>query len=233
MRNALDGSVANPGGEIKKQPRDLSDPKSTKIVFGSSSEKFALLGGSQLQFWKAGSKVRPLPSTNLKPLQWRMVDRADLSSDLRRLAGPVLGGPEIRVWDLVENKEICMLAGHQSIREIGFSPCDKWIFSSSDIGNKGNCIWDANNGKLLAKLDYPVYLSDFAISPDGTWLASAATLENSHEVVVWELPSGKKLLTLKLAAHPFTVAFSRQGDRLAAATKGACYVWALEKAGKK
>jgi WD40 repeat protein len=225
-------------GEDRDQPfRDPLEKKLAKIVFGTDPERFARMAASTVEMWRPGpfSSSRTIlkgarafsPKKSDLP-KWRDLEKGDLSPDLNRIAAPMAGN-QILVWDIADKKEICTMDGHkESIGRISYSPCGKWIVSTSALRDQTVYIWDANTGASLKRLEYPNRVWDFAFSPDGKWLACGTGQGKAGEVIIWEMPTGKKLLALDVGGSATALAFSKKGDMLAAACRGACHVWALK-----
>jgi WD40 repeat protein len=96
-------------------------------------------------------------------------------------------------------------------------------------------IWDAKTGTLCAVLDHgeEADVRAVAFSPDGSLLATGCGAISSpaadpmcNAVRVWEVPSGKTLLSVPQPSLVMDVAFSPDGGYLAAASTD-CTVWGV------
>ena len=125
----------------------------------------------------------------------------------------------LKVFDTRRGKVVAELAGHRG-----------WVssvaFAQARIASAGRDdtlrVWDAEAGKeLWQKADTRV--AAVALSPDGQRLA---TTDQFGRVDLWDVGTKKKLRTLDIGDNKwaFTVAFSRDGKRVAAAN-GTARVW--------
>ena len=65
-----------------------------------------------------------------------------------------------------------------------------------------------------------------AISADSR---RAASVSEDKALIVWDLPAGRKLLTLDREKEAVTsIAFTRDGSRLVGGTKGEVKIWQLK-----
>jgi WD40 repeat protein len=151
------------------------------------------------------------------------VEVASFSRDGKRIA---TGGQDntARLWDAATGKELRKFAGHTSrIRGVAFSPDGKRLVTAG--WNPTARLWDVETGKQLAELKHTSGLDGAAFSPDGKSVALATGWGNT--ATVWDVTgdvarprwSGK-------INHCFAVAFSADGQRLAAGGwDSAVHVW--------
>jgi WD40 repeat protein/serine/threonine protein kinase len=169
------------------------------------------------------------------------------SPDGKRLASTARGG-EVKVWDAQTCQELLSLqrGGRAEAfgRTVAFSPDGKRLASVAEGQVQQGTIvpgevriWDAQTGQELLtwKVNHGAGGSaSLAFSPDGKRLATSSQPPNvagpmgSGEVKVWDVHTGRELLTLQ--RHPAqisSVAFSPDGKRLASAAvlDGTVKVW--------
>jgi WD40 repeat protein len=138
------------------------------------------------------------------------------------------GGGEVKVWDVASGRELLALPkGTGLVRGESFSPDGKVLASASltSASHDGEVrLCDASTGKHLRALRGGARFWTFgclAFSPDGKRLAAGGGSINDHAVKVWDVGTGKELLSLGEGPHFVRgVAFSPDGRSLAAARSG-------------
>jgi len=138
----------------------------------------------------------------------------------------------IALWEAATGKNIRTLQGHRgAVRWLAFAPDRKHLVSASHDDTLK--LWETASGREIQTFGKAGITSDIgtprfvtvAFSPDGTILASATM---SHTIRCWETATGKEVRTLQ--GHPgygpfVALAFSRDGNTLAAAKKGLVQLW--------
>jgi uncharacterized protein (TIGR03067 family) len=163
--------------------------------------------------------------------QWR-------ANDVRQ-AEEALDGctPDRRHWEWRYLKRLCHAAlptFSTAGRCVAFSPDGKMLAAASGADVK---VWDAASSRLIHTLrghEKPV--TAVAFSPDSRRLVSATggelqrDMDDSDVIKVWDLGSGKALLTLHGHQNRINgVAFSSDGSRLASASRDrVVIVWNAE-----
>lgn len=141
------------------------------------------------------------------------------SPDSRRVAAGLFRSNEIKIWDLAKGQELFNLGGHvdpRIISYLAFSPEGSRLASGAqgwDAQNDSLILWDASKGRELQRFSGVLG----AISPD--WRLAALTQREQGQgasLVLSDLASGEELHTLKAPGDIYGVAFSPQGQRVAA-----------------
>lgn len=170
------------------------------------------------------------------------VTSLQFSPDANLLVGGDSNG-RIYVWSVASGQQMSLLrAGHCTIHDLAFShrqvisigvvvneSAKTWLLATADSGGTVT-VWD-----LKAEIprtycrgsDYDTYA--VAFSPDGTTIASTGR----HATRLWDLATGRTMLTLKSGNFMTDLAFSPDGRKLAvggitAFNPGQVGVWEVE-----
>jgi hypothetical protein len=150
---------------------------------------------------------------------------------------------DVKVWDAQTGKELFtllvpLLGG---ARCVCFSPDGKWIVAGSLVGGPVNLrglraipnpaslirnslggtvfVWDAATGRHVRTLrGHQGRLTSVSFSPDSQRLASGSDVD--QRLNVWDVQTGKQLLTFRHEQPVFSVSFSPDGKRLALGSMG-------------
>jgi WD40 repeat protein len=114
------------------------------------------------------------------------------------------GDNTVKVWEAATGKELLTFRGHRGrATYVAFSPNGERLLSAAE--DKTIKVWERKTGKET--LGLKDIAGPFAFSPDGKQFIAGNT--------VWDVPSGKKGLTLGAEALPLAVAFDSKGKRIA------------------
>jgi WD40 repeat protein/serine/threonine protein kinase len=143
------------------------------------------------------------------------------SPDGKRLAS-ASGDNTVKVWDTQSGKDLLTHRGHSAVvMGVSFSPDGNRLASVSlDRTMK---VWDARTGQNPITFRRGGVVNSVAISPDGKRLAAAGSMLlgpgngplREGEVKVWNIQTGRELLSLKGGGA--SVVFSPDGKHLASA----------------
>jgi WD40 repeat protein/serine/threonine protein kinase len=197
------------------------------VVFSVDGQRLASAWGNTVKVWdaQAGRHLQPFKGMET-------VSNASFSPDGKRLASGS------GVWDVQTGQRLLSLKdaggfafyGLISGGDVAFSPDGKRLATGSSNGAVK--VLDAQTGQeLLTLKDRAGWVLSVAYGPDGKRLASASApdeldirdqiteLEKTArevKVCVWDAQTGQKLLSLRHPAIVNSVAFSPDGERLAA-----------------
>jgi WD40 repeat protein/serine/threonine protein kinase len=140
------------------------------------------------------------------------------SPDGKRVAAAA--GKEVRVYDAATGRHVATLGPLEwPVDDVSFSPDGKRISANrfDSPGPDTVYLWDADTGRLVARLtDHKARVS-LAWSRDGTRLATA-TQHPENLIRLWDAADGKLLHTLPGHTNsPNDLSFSPDGTRLASA----------------
>ena len=119
-----------------------------------------------------------------------------------------------------------ILRDKSEFNSVAFSPDGERLASAGGDGTVK--IWNSRTGELIQKFDaHTGFACSVAFHPDGKHLASVGA---DKQVKVWDLATGKPLFTepcdaVHVYGTAYAVAFSPDGDKVAAGSDGAVKVW--------
>jgi len=117
---------------------------------------------------------------------------------------------DAQIWDVATGKSIATLPGHSNlIGDAAFTPDSRTVVTS-DWDNKA-IIWNSADGRSLGDLHGA---SNFAISPDGSRIASSEMY--GPTLTVWDITTKKSVAILQghQRAQINSIAYSRDGSRI-------------------
>jgi WD40 repeat protein len=152
-------------------------------------------------------------------------DGAQLSADGKVVA--VTDGVRLYLWEWQADEPPRQIKSVEyAFETLAFSPDAKTL---ARVNRRGAVhLWDVPSGRLLHRLHSPDEESFYALvfSPNGKTLA-ASTLRG-REVFLWNVDTGKCQQTLSGYPPPGILAYSADGQRLAAANAYGLQVWDLQ-----
>jgi eukaryotic-like serine/threonine-protein kinase len=133
----------------------------------------------------------------------------------------------VRLYDSVTKRYLGDLEDSKyNMRTLTVSPNGKYIAGTGDAGQDFRvCIWDADTRAVIRSLEAHDKDSNvqLAFSPDGDLLATAPWAEPS--IRLWNVVTGERIAELPFTPHSMDVAFSPDGQTLAAAAESSVWLW--------
>jgi WD40 repeat protein len=137
----------------------------------------------------------------------------------------------VKTWDAWTGRQLPVCRRHEGVvGSVVFSPSPDGRYLASGGGKaSGVQVWDAATGEDVRTLRDPgKAVFGIAFSPDGQRLAAVVGPDPAgadFAVMVWDVRTGKKQLTLRPAINNAFVAFSPYGRLLASGGKETATVW--------
>lgn len=134
----------------------------------------------------------------------------------------------VRVWDIVNEKVLCELRGHQStVCAVDFARNGSLIASGSM--DRSMKLWDATSGTLRRTVYVERMVTDVSISHDSALVAATAFRDNG--VRVWNTTTGQLIFESKEDSNEdviCSVDFDLQGYLFSSALDSKVKKWALD-----
>jgi WD40 repeat protein/tRNA A-37 threonylcarbamoyl transferase component Bud32 len=126
----------------------------------------------------------------------------------------------VRLWNFLANRQVADLRHPEQPLHIAFSKDGHTLVTA---GQRRVYIWRMNTPEKLLLLGHRDNVVGVAFSPNGKWLASVS---GDQTLRIWDPAAGTHLRVLDLPGDGETVAFSPDGELLAAG--GGSFVWIWE-----
>jgi WD40 repeat protein len=158
-----------------------------------------------------------------------MINTLSVSADSRYLAVSKMEKWEVELFDLASLEPVKTLTGFETAAPVynaGFERTSQWLVWHA----RGTIqLQEIETGVLSPVFSHEDFVSTYALSPDGTLLASAAGKTVNGEmmpaVILWDTMTGAELRVLPHPSSVSALAFSPDGKLLAAATGNTIVVW--------
>jgi WD40 repeat protein len=130
-------------------------------------------------------------------------------------------GKQALIWDAINGKRMVSIEGRGSIGSAAFSPDGKSVLLV--VSNEKARLLGADSGGLVGEFG-TTHVERAAFSPDGKRIATA---DEDGVAYLWDVASGKRLGQTERDWNPTinSVAFSRDGKKLATSAYGSIRVW--------
>jgi WD40 repeat protein len=140
-----------------------------------------------------------------------LIGNVTFSPDLRYIAVTQAESWEVVIYSFVSGQEVIRLTGYETaapVFDAGFNFSPQWMVWHS----RGTIqLQEVETGKMGARFEHQDFVSAFALSKDGSLLASVAGIT----LTVWDASQGTALKTFSLTNPANAVAFSPDGNLLA------------------
>lgn len=152
----------------------------------------------------------------------------------------------VKIWDVSTGQLKALLQGTTtSIWQMAFTPDGRRIVTIGDrkppqgagIPERHNCvaIWDLASQQEVITWYAGQHLMEMTIHPDGKMLATRGYYPRFWaeprvpEIVLWEIETGDLLEKTIVGERHQSLAFSPDGNRLAASADSTIYIWSVER----
>ena len=160
-----------------------------------------------------------------------LIGNVTFSPDLRYIAVTKGETWEVVLYSLVSGEEVRVLKGFETAAPVfnaGFKESPQWMVWHA----RGTIqLQELETGKLSQRLEHEDFISAYALTSDGTILASASgkTVNGNMApaITLWDAPQGIELKTLTLTDPANAIAFSADGKLLAVGAAKALQLWDL------
>ena len=128
----------------------------------------------------------------------------------------------VRVWDVVNQKEIVRIPHDSPVKDVAFSPDGAYlaIVSSDNIVR----IWDFIKGEEFTKIECDYDLLETSFSPDGNLLATG---DSRSKAQIWELSTKMEIATLPHNGPVGNLVFSPNSKYLATTSGQVARLWSI------
>ncbi len=121
----------------------------------------------------------------------------------------------VKLWDVntAQLLHTFSVKGHREHNSVAFSPDGTTLVS----GGESNTIkfWEVNTGQQVRTLKgQNIFAAQLAFNSDGRILASSSN-QVPGNITLWDVKSGQKILTMPRKYRSVSIAFNKDGDRLA------------------
>src|SRR5262249_32136926 len=144
------------------------------------------------------------------------------SPDGRRVASGSWDG-NVLIWNASSGHVVYTLPGPADfVYDVAFSPDGKFLASAHSNG--WVVLWDPDAGKEIRRFRaHKVETQGLAFNPDSTLLATAGGRD--HSAKVWNVSTGESVALPGATTRVWCVAFSPDGESVAAAQGGYVMIW--------
>lgn len=147
---------------------------------------------------------------------------AACEKEIDRYRNKILIDYSVRIWDLINEKELNKLSLNDYADSITFSPDGLTLLT---VGNGIAQIWDVETGRELYMLKKDYFVHSAIFSPNGETFATA---NDDGTARIWDVNTGNELQRLEHNSPVYNVAFSPDGKTLATACDdNTVRIWSL------
>lgn len=196
----------------EKRVVSASDDGTIRIWDVETGQTLKILEGQSLSSYSFTDDDKPFISSGSGPVCF-----ASFSPDGKRIVSA--SQKTVSIWDVETGEELVRLEGHSSlINTVSFSPDGKSIVSASN--DKTVRIWNSETCTEVKITKEHHVVSP--ISPDGRSVVLASG-------IIWDVFTGKEIITLKGCSYLVSAAFSSDGKRLVSISEdNSVHVWDVE-----
>ncbi len=194
-----------------------------QVAFSPDGKLLATAEVGALRLWDLAMKKELRRLVSDKPEE-RILHGVAFSPDGKTLASAEGRAKTVKLWEVATGKELKTFEEHTGwTLGVAFSPDGKTLAVSD--GNGQVKLWDVNTRKEKTSLKWQTYgRRPLAFSPDGKLLAT--TGGDSHNIMLWDVKTGKDLVALEHKDRVWSVDFSGDGKTIVTAGDDGVRIWA-------
>jgi WD40 repeat protein len=168
------------------------------------------------------------------------------SPDGKTLIVATGGDRRVHIYEIPSGKEKSGFIGDHDVRSLSFSPDGKYLITGGDDWLNGwitpvSVIWNTASGELLQtmwgqQVKKPSWdeVGKLVVSPDSHTVATISSSATSSNVILWEIPSGKRDAAISTYSEVLSALFSPDSNLLAVETEnGKLYFFEPKKGSQK
>lgn len=215
----------------------------TSAAFSPNGKYVVLGGGESASVWEAetGKEIaNMMHGHQVYSVAFSPNGLYVVSGGCDRQEGYSCSHGSARIWDAFTGHEIARIESDSLVGFVTFSPDGEYILSCGKPYNSWHqCedsfaqVWDAFNGEEIARIKHNYYVTSVAFSFDGKYIVSGGCDDQTRDgyckeslVRVWDISSGKEIISMKQSGIVTSVAFSPNGRRIvSASTDDTARVW--------
>lgn len=221
--------------EFEKGYRVFEVATGRELFFGSTKSYVKRLvfhpNGKELILAESAIQIRDAKTGELRRSHntVALTGAMALSPDWNILAAGTFPFPitVMRVWnvkDFEEKFKAKQFAFKESIPDLCFSPCGKWLAGASDA--KKAYIWDAKTGEVVHTIACAGKARSVAFSNDSKLLAIGIS-GDTMDISFRDTSNGEEVFVLKKLDPASHIAFDRKSNRFARCGGSTVQVWAV------
>lgn len=230
--------------------------KTVVTLINRNLDNTPLASISQVAFSSDNARIATLGSLGMSVFVWELpggkelfrtpVDRGAIvttaiSYDGKNLATGHTDGT-VRIWNIETGKEVLQYANGYAPYMLKFSPCNRYLASSSSQSlmygpdsRKSVLLWNLKTKKKISLLLHKRSIKNIVFSPDGEYVATTSISQSSGDdgekngtVTIWKTATGRKAISINHDHEVNSIRFSPNGKFLMTGSAETSRIWELK-----